>query len=104
MRNLPALLPSAVNFCLEAFLPFCLLDSVSGLRKQLQRVDQLPVREDLVVHVRAGGAAGRADEPDDVAALDLGSRLDVVPAQMAGARHEAKPMLAADKVAVFAGV
>src|SRR3954453_14752339 len=78
------------------------MDSVSRLGEQLQRVDKLPVREDLVVHVRAGGAAGRADEPDDVAALDLGSRLDVVPAQMPVARHEGEPMLDGDQVAVGA--
>src|SRR3954469_24577970 len=80
------------------------MDSVSRLREQLQRVDQLPVREDLVVHVRAGGAAGRADEADDVAALELGSRLDVVPAQMAVPRHEAEHMFDDDQVVVVAFV
>src|SRR5437660_1376377 len=52
--------------------------TIDWLRQQLQRIDQLPVGENLVVQMRAGGSAGRPDVADDVAALDVLSGLHVV--------------------------
>src|SRR5262245_42677717 len=64
--------------------------SLGGLREQLERVDQLSVGHDFVVQVRAGRAASRADIPDDVAAFDACTWLDVEAAQMsvAGGQSE----------------
>src|SRR5712664_2080398 len=77
---------------------------ICWLRQELQRVDQLAVRHDLVVQMRAGGAARRTDKADDVAALDALTRLDPVRAQVTVARCEAEAVLEDDQIAVVAGI
>ena len=78
--------------------------SRARLGEELQRVDQLAVREDFVVQVRAGRAAGGADIADDVAALARCARLDVEAAQVPVARRQTEVVLEDDQVAVVARV
>jgi len=56
------------------------LERVEDVR---ERIDRVVVQAHLVVQVRAGGAAGRADVADDVAALHVLSRLGRVARKMA---------------------
>src|SRR5687767_14078935 len=63
------------------------------LREQLQPVEETAVCPHLVVQVIAGGAAGRADVADDVAALDLCALLDRVLQQVAVARFEPEAVI-----------
>src|SRR5439155_20659555 len=55
----------ALNSYLAALLTSCL----ARFGEDLKRIDEPSVRDDLVVQVRAGGAARRADIADDITAL-----------------------------------
>src|SRR6185503_6251836 len=75
-----------------------------GLREEAERVDQLTVREDLVVEVRAGCAAGGADVAEHRTAADALAGLHGERAQVAVSRRQPETVLDDDEVAVFAGV
>src|SRR5262249_12091974 len=98
----PAFRRPALSF-LPSRLP-AFWGSVRRLRQELERINQLTVGEDFVVKVRSGCPARRADEADDVAALDPGAGLHVVAAQMTVAGHETETVLDDNEVAVIAGV
>src|SRR5256885_8326229 len=61
----------------------------------LDRVDVALVHQELVVQVRPGAAAGAADHPDDVSALDPLPHLHVVAGEVAVARDD--PVAMGDK-------
>ena len=71
-------------------------------REQLERVGQLAVQQDLVVQVRAGRSAGRADVADHVAAVDAVARVDGEPRQVAVPRDDAVAVVDHNEVAVGA--
>src|SRR5262245_41958818 len=75
-----------------------------GLREQLRRIQELTVGENLVMQMRAGRAARRADIPDHLAALDRLSGLGRERTQVPVARRQTEPVLHDQQVAVVAGV
>ena len=64
-----------------------------GPGEQVQRVNRLPVEQDLVVQVCARRASGGAHVPDDVASLDLHPCVRGNPRHVPVARREAEAML-----------
>src|SRR5439155_25738896 len=52
------------------------LEHAAARQADAHRVDEAAVDDDLVVHVRAGREAGRADEADHLALAHLLARLD----------------------------
>src|SRR3989338_3386744 len=77
--------------------------SGDGPGEEPQRVDLPAAGENLVVQVRAGRAAGRADVADDVTARDTLSRADVEPGQMSVASRQAELVREHDQISVLAG-
>src|SRR5262245_1297891 len=71
------------------------------LRQEAEWVDQLPVEEDLIMEVRAGRTAGRADEANHVAASDRITGLHAEAAQVAVTRRQSELVLQHDEIAVF---
>src|SRR5207245_503754 len=72
--------------------------SSGGLREELQRVDQFAVREDLVVHVRAGRSTGRSDVADHVAAPDVLTGLHRERAQVTVARRQSESVVELNEI------
>src|ERR1700730_8325875 len=76
--------------------------TLGSLGEELERVDELAIRENFVVQVRARGAARRSDETDDVPAVHILSDLDVETAQMTVPGRQPEVVFERDQVAVVA--
>src|SRR5687767_5429815 len=72
------------------------------LRQQLKRIEEPAVREDFVMEVIAGRAAGRAETSDDVAALHALALLDREAGEVAVLRLQAEAVIDDHEVAVRA--
>src|SRR5476649_2061505 len=70
--------------------------------EEVDGIARTAVDLDLVVKVYAGGPAGRADLADLLVEGYGLARLDVDPAEMGVARHQAEAVIDLDQVAVFA--
>src|SRR6185436_18036097 len=78
--------------------------ALGGLREELERVDQLSVRENLVVQMRTGRASRGPDVADDVAAFDAGARFHGEPAQMSVAGGQPEVVPQGEQVPILAGI
>src|SRR5262245_13449011 len=79
--------------------------SIAELRARAQealRIDRFAVDPRLVVQMRSGGAAGRADLADDLAGLDRMADLGVDAGEVAVARRDAVAVVDLDHLAVAA--
>ena len=74
------------------------------MREELERIDQFAVGENFVMEMRTGRAAGRSDESDHGASLDVLARPDGESAQMAVPRRQFKIVLEDDQIAVVPAV